>query len=85
MKFSRTVMLITLVMLVALNSSLMALPIISLPQATSGPFRHNVFHKADAGGGAGATAILGWFDLDTSQSSFYDPNTGQLALYIKVL
>lgn len=53
--------------------------IVSTPQETTGPFRYNAFHSADASGGASG-AVLAWLDLDASfgTGNFYDPATGQL-------
>ena len=57
------------------------LKIESLPQETRGPFVHNVFHKAHRGGNGD---VLGWFDLDPTRDSFYNPHTGNLSLYVNI-
>lgn len=64
-------------------STLMAIPIVSMPSDSIGPFRHNVFHSAETAGGAGGE-ILAWFDLNTSESSSWDPESGALSLSINI-
>ncbi len=59
------------------------LTITSTPQENTGSFLHNVFHTADSNGGAGGS-ILAWFDLDTTQSSTWDPVSGALSLHVNV-
>ncbi len=59
------------------------LEITETPQSTSGPFRHNVFHTAGSNGGASGSIIV-WFDLDTSQTSTFDPDTGDLDLHVNL-
>lgn len=77
-------------LLIPLFSLLAVLPayadpheIIATPVETSGSFIHNVFHTAGAHGGAGGF-IKAWFDLDTTQTSTWDPTTGALNLYVNV-
>lgn len=61
----------------SLPATAMAVPlnIISTPH-NAGSFTPNVFHTSINGGGSGS--ILGWFDLDTTGSNTYDPDTGDL-------
>ena len=57
------------------------LNIVDLPQGTSGSFSHNFFHAATGCGGA-CGAIQARILLDTTQSSTYDPITGDLSLHV---
>jgi hypothetical protein len=70
------------IVLMLFAGSVMAEPIVDTPLSNSGSFRHNVFHSNSSGGGSGS--ILAWFDLDTSQSSSYDPTTGAMTLYVNL-
>lgn len=82
--FKKALSLATLCILVMAVNAQATLTITSTPQATSGPFRHNVFHTAHTSGGAGGT-ILAWFDLDTTApTSTYDELTGALAINIGI-
>lgn len=60
-----------------------AATIIATPQETGGGFLHNVFHSANAAGGASGT-IWAWMDLDTSFGASNDWNAGTGALEIHV-
>ncbi len=63
--------------LISMPTAAMAVPldIVATPH-NSGGFTPNVFHTSINGGGSGS--ILGWFDLDTTASNTYDPDTGDL-------
>lgn len=81
----KTLFLVALTMVVlAVGAQASVLTIVDTPQATSGPFRHNVFHTASSSGGAGGT-ILAWFDLDPDAStSWYNPLSGDMVLNIGI-
>ncbi len=73
----------TLVGTFALQTSLLAemMTITATPKATSGGFRHNVFHSATGYGTSGS--IKAYFDLDEDgPASWYDPDTGDLLLHV---
>lgn len=59
------------------------LTIVATPTEVSGGFLHNLFHSASKNGGAGGS-IYAWLDLDTTQLSTWDPDTGDLTLYLEV-
>lgn len=65
------------------NASAALYQITDLPMENSGPFWHNLFHSADSAGGAGG-GIKAWFDLDSTQSSTWDSDTGALSLHVKL-
>ncbi|MEZ5563762.1 MAG: VPLPA-CTERM sorting domain-containing protein [Gammaproteobacteria bacterium] len=62
-----------------------AATIIATPQETGGGFLHNVFHSANANGGASGT-IWAWVDLDTSYGASNDWNaaTGALEIHVNI-
>ena len=68
-----------LLLLVPFSSD--ALTIVATPQATTGSYRHSLFHSAESSGGAGGS-VLAWIDLDTSAGAAnqYDPVTGDLTV-----
>lgn len=75
---------------VGLAAALLGLPvtaatIVATPQETGGGFLHNVFHSANASGGASGT-IWAWMDLDTSFGASNDWNaaTGALEIHVNV-
>lgn len=82
-RFLRFLFALTALSLLSITASAASLTIVSTPTETTGPFRHNVFHAADSGGGA-AGSIFAWLNLDTNQTSTWDPATGDLTLYLDV-
>ena len=57
--------------------------IVNSPQEKSGPFRQHVFHSI-TNSNAPAGAVLGWFDLDSAQTNFYNPDTGKFLVHFNI-
>ncbi len=77
----RKMLALFLLALVPALASAVPLTIIATPTDTVGPLRHNVFHDATGEGGMSGP-INAWFDLDTTETSTWDPVTGILDLYV---